>query len=661
MNVASPSNPVRLFLHIGAALSLFLLPSLLTAIRPATSATHDQFAATGLALAYAIVAAVLELKRTPGLKPRIWDHLLLAGAGFGAYAVAMLVLKVQVDRVLLLTGLATAVAYLGTLSLLTSRRQAITAAVGLTTILAIQGLAHTRPQLLSALSGGTPRGGPPSRLVDTAYYTLQLNFYDRLLDRCDASKKHCESARTGGAIASVGGVYLVASADGHLYVLEPGSTGGSLSARLLPHAVPLNSAEFVRDVGSKSVDRFRVTGLLAEQTHGRLRLFVAHHHWNGAQRCAVLRVSTTEVAQADFFDGTAKLNWQRVYDTEPCLAQHEGKTFYGDESGGRLIRIGDRELLLSVGDLSMDGMAGGQPAAQDPASAYGKTILIDPATGMGRIYSIGHRNPQGLHIDLSGTIWSTEHGPRGGDELNVISEGKNYGWPFVTYGTHALSHEWPLSIDQGRHDGFELPVFTWVPSIATGNLIRVRGKLFPRWEGDLLVGSYKKILWRLHIREGRVVYAEPIGIRDQNARIRDIVEDEVGRLVLLIDGGSIAVVTPVSERKTVPDGRAGSDSMRGQLIFLQCASCHAVKDGTQHGLGPDLAGIAGRRIAGAAGFGYSSALSSKPGEWSDANLEKFLAAPEEFAPGTSMRFPGIADPSDRSKLISYLKTLRSTP
>jgi cytochrome c len=197
-----------------------------------------------------------------------------------------------------------------------------------------------------------------------------------------------------------------------------------------------------------------------------------------------------------------------------------------------------------------------------------------------------------------------------------------------------------------------------VPDIAIGNLVRVRGDQFPRWKGDLLIGSYTRKLWRVRVRDGRVVYVEPIPVRDQNARVRDIVEDAQGRLVLLLDGGSIALVTAVSDEKKVPEGVAGADSMRGQLIFAQCQGCHQVGDGKSHGIGPDLAGIAGRKIASAEGFTYSAALSSHAGNWSDENLDRFLAGPQEFAPGTTMAFPGITDASDRKRLIGYLKTLK---
>jgi len=98
--------------------------------------------------------------------------------------------------------------------------------------------------------------------------------------------------------------------------------------------------------------------------------------------------------------------------------------------------------------------------------SYGKTILIHLDDGTSEIYSLGHRNPQGLYVTPEGAIWSTEHGPQGGDELNLIVRGANYGWPLVTYGTDYGSAAWPLSHVQGRHDGYQQPILRGYPPSA---------------------------------------------------------------------------------------------------------------------------------------------------------------------------------------------------
>ena len=144
----------------------------------------------------------------------------------------------------------------------------------------------------------------------------------------------------------------------------------------------------------------------------------------------------------------------------------------------------------------------------------------------------------------------------------------------------------------------------------------------------------------------------------RNGRIRDLMEDKDGRIVLWFDGGSIAVLEPLDE------AMAGED-VRGQVLYVQCAGCHNVKTGGGHprdskipGIGPDLLGIAGRKIAGAPEYSYSSALQKLSGVWSDENLSKFLKDPQGFAPGNKMEFQGIQNDADRKKVVQYLSTLK---
>ena len=139
----------------------------------------------------------------------------------------------------------------------------------------------------------------------------------------------------------------------------------------------------------------------------------------------------------------------------------------------------------------------------------------------------------------TGEIWLTEQGPEGGDELNPISEGENYGWPLQTYGTNYEDFAWPLAADPNGGPDLVSAQFAWVPSIGVSNLIFVEGVGFHRWAGDLLVSSlWAESLYRIRSEAGRVIYAEPISV----GRIRDLVELSDGRLVLWIDGGSIAVL-----------------------------------------------------------------------------------------------------------------------
>ena len=133
-----------------------------------------------------------------------------------------------------------------------------------------------------------------------------------------------------------------------------------------------------------------------------------------------------------------------------------------DESG---------HLDVAFGDQDYDGVLNPALAPQDDTSSHGKSFSIDVDTLDVRIIAKGLRNPQGLVVGRDGDLWETEHGPEGGDELNRIEEGANFGWPYVTLGTEYNQFGWPLSTTQGRHQGYDLPVFAWNPSIGVSNLI----------------------------------------------------------------------------------------------------------------------------------------------------------------------------------------------
>lgn len=317
-----------------------------------------------------------------------------------------------------------------------------------------------------------------------------------------------------------------------------------------------------------------------------------------------------------------------------------------------MVFMDDGKILLTVGDHEYDGIKRKPILAQDRSTPYGKTMTIDLHSGASELYSMGHRNPQGLYIDPQGVIWSTEHGPQGGDELNILLQDANYGWPLVTHGTQYGMHIWPNSTNQGQHNGFQHPVFAWVPSIAVSNLVGVEGELFPLWQHDLLIASFKKALYRARIHDGRAIYLESIAIP---GRIRDLLEDDEGRIVLYLDLGTLMFLRPIADEYGIAYGKkVVTEDMRGQLLFANCSGCHKLADGTSHGIGPDLSGIVGRRIAKTTGYTYSNALAGVQGTWSESKLDEFLANPQLFAPGTSMAIPGIPDPADRAALIQYL-------
>lgn len=174
--------------------------------------------------------------------------------------------------------------------------------------------------------------------------------------------------------------------------------------------------------------------------------------------------------------------------------------------------------------------------AQDPASDLGKIVRIPidtsgVPTGTAERYSLGHRNILGLKFDASGRLWDLEHGPRGGDELNLVEPGKNYGWPTVSNGDHYSGGKIPR---HATRPDFAAPAISWNPVIAPGNFIFYKGDEFSEWRGQAIIaGMVSQGLVRVAI-EGKL--ARETGRINLGARIREIVEKQDGTLLVLTDG-----------------------------------------------------------------------------------------------------------------------------
>ena len=161
------------------------------------------------------------------------------------------------------------------------------------------------------------------------------------------------------------------------------------------------------------------------------------------------------------------------------------------------------------------------------------------------IWSYGHRNPQGVFYDKSQQrLWSNEHGPRGGDEINLISPGLNYGWPIISHGKEYWG---PVQVGEGQEkEGMEQPIKFYIPSIAPSSLIVYSGKAFPAWKGNLFAGALKMThINRIEINSfGREVEEERL-LERLGERIRDILESPEGWLYFSTDSGKIMRIRPV--------------------------------------------------------------------------------------------------------------------
>ncbi len=234
-------------------------------------------------------------------------------------------------------------------------------------------------------------------------------------------------------------------------------------------------------------------------------------------------------------DGGALKDLKVIFESKPARAT-------AVHYGGRMAWLPDGTLLVTGGDGFNY-----REKAQDLASDFGKIVRLNddgtiPADNpfAGRkdarpeIWSYGHRNAQGIVFDpASGVVYAHEHGPRGGDELNVIEKGRNYGWPLATKG---LDYSGAYITPFKEYKGTENAITGWTPSIAPCGLAIYRGTAFPQWDGDLFVGALaERSLHRVDMQDGKVVGEETM-LKDMKERIRDVRTGPDGLLYVLTDG-----------------------------------------------------------------------------------------------------------------------------
>jgi glucose/arabinose dehydrogenase len=234
---------------------------------------------------------------------------------------------------------------------------------------------------------------------------------------------------------------------------------------------------------------------------------------------------------------------QRIFTCDPFF---KNSLHFGD----RLV-LHDGYLFLTVGERSAL-----RDSAQSLSNHFGKVIRVrDDGTipsdnpfyntsgAKKEIWSYGHRNPQGLYRDpISGTLYESEHGPKGGDELNVIQPGKNYGWPIITYGTEYSGK----LINEGLYEkeGLEQPLKYYKPSIGPSGLVVYTGDRFQSWKGNFFTGAMAlQHLNRLVIRDGKVEKEERI-FEGNRWRVRNVVQGPDGYLYLGVDGGMVLRLRP---------------------------------------------------------------------------------------------------------------------
>ena len=217
----------------------------------------------------------------------------------------------------------------------------------------------------------------------------------------------------------------------------------------------------------------------------------------------------------------------------------------GDKHYGSRLAFGpDGKLYITLGERSDAPM---RPQAQQLGSHMGKILRINPdgsvpkdnpfvgqTNALPEIWSLGHRNVQAAAFDAEGRLWEAEHGTRGGDELNLVEKGKNYGWPLVAYGEEYSGQPISGAVTE-REEGYEQPVYYWDPVIAPSGAQFYTGDAFPAWKGSLFIGGMKDTkLVRLTLDDKRVTGEEHL-LEDRGQRVRDVRQGPDGALYVVTD------------------------------------------------------------------------------------------------------------------------------
>ena len=250
--------------------------------------------------------------------------------------------------------------------------------------------------------------------------------------------------------------------------------------------------------------------------------------------------TVTAVAKGKLAMGeTAIENATVIYRANPAANStlHYGGRILFDKTGHLLVSTGERSNLAT------------RPLSQSVSGALGKIVRITtdggPASGnptfngtgaLPELFSIGHRNPQGIALHpTTGDLWQSEHGPRGGDELNRVQAGANYGWPTITYGIEYGGQVIGMGIQ--RQNGMEQPVYYWDPVVSPSGMTFYKGNRVPEWQNNLFIGALSgQHIVRLVIDNNRVMGEERL-LAAEGQRFRDISQGIDGALYAITDGG----------------------------------------------------------------------------------------------------------------------------
>lgn len=235
---------------------------------------------------------------------------------------------------------------------------------------------------------------------------------------------------------------------------------------------------------------------------------------------------------------------ETIFEAEPAFSGsiHFGSAMLFDNDGYLFITMGDRRRRQLAQDLSVS--MGKVMRLHDDGSIPDDNPFVDTPDARPEIYTYGHRNPQGITIDrATGRIWSVEHGPKGGDEINLLVPGNNYGWPIITYGEEYAGGK----IGEGTEkEGLEQPVYYYVPSIATGGIAWYDAEAMPGWQGSLFVAGLRSFSVSRVSLDGDEAVAEERLLEDFSFRVRNLKQGPDGLLYVLTENGGLHRLGPTT-------------------------------------------------------------------------------------------------------------------
>jgi glucose/arabinose dehydrogenase len=302
----------------------------------------------------------------------------------------------------------------------------------------------------------------------------------------------------------------------HLYLFDLSTKSDQLLGRVIPASERLNDARFaITDIAVLS----------KSSTSANLLISYPSYRKNG--NCVVVKLDAYKLTLGSKPSITKGKNW---FTSKPCVpisaVQH---------AAGRLAVIDEKTTYLTVGDLGFSKI-GSKSARGDLGGVF--------KIGASKVEKIstGHRNQQGIEL-IGNDLYISEHGPRGGDELNLIRKGADYGWPTVTYGQAYSSGDYVRPTRSGTHDGFQLPLYNWVPSVAPTELVALpaAGK-WGSWSSQLVMGTLKEQALIFIQLSGRDKVGQVVSV-DVSDRIRDLELLPDGRLVATTDSGNLLLIS----------------------------------------------------------------------------------------------------------------------